>query len=170
MTTITKATLFYLVQDPLNPSHSPDYHWNLIYTPEPRWYLWALLEKANIERAQSYNMVTANHQKISTALAKEGNTVTNDGQFSHFNEVEVQAILEEGLEDFFQFELSWTIHALYPSHASSLTFQHHSLTSSRKSRVGWQRRNSCMPCPPLTMNRSGDQTVGWMLKEAGSEL
>ena len=59
-------------------------------------------------------MVIANQEKISSALAKEGDTITDDGQFSHFNEVEVQAILEEGLKDFFQFELSWTVRALRP--------------------------------------------------------
>jgi len=107
--TITEATIFYLEEDPLSLLFVSSYRRNLIYIPESRWFLRVLLQKANLLSKTSYNFVRANHVKIVAALAKEDDTVTEDGEDSHFTEVEIKAILQEGLDEFFKHELSWTV-------------------------------------------------------------
>ena len=118
--------------DPVELARSLEYHQNLVYIPEARWYLRLLLGKVNIRSARSYNAVLANHEKIMAALAKEDSVVTEESQVSHLNAVEVQAILEEDLKGSFQAQSSLIVRAFRPSHGSPLTWQHYSLSLSRR--------------------------------------
>jgi len=130
--TINEATQFYLAVDPVDSARSSEYRRNLVYIPEARWYLRVLLGKANLRSARSYNAVLANHEKIMAALAEEDSAVTADSQVSHLNAVEVQAILEEDLEDFFEAQFKLVVRAFRPSHGSPLTWQHYSLSLLRR--------------------------------------
>lgn len=133
MPTIADATRFYLEEDPVDPAHISFYRRNLIYIPESRWYLGILMGKTSVESAADFNKVRANHDNVMEAAQEDdddddddgsGGNSNNDEEPSPFNEVEVQTIVSEGLEEFFEGELSGLVCTLRSSRLPSLTPQY----------------------------------------------
>ena len=85
--------------------------------------------------------VRVNHDNVMEELALEGGSDTADREESKLNEVEVHAILDKGLEDFFEDQLNWVVHIpLAPCCTQPLTLRLCSSKSSNKSRPSWQRK------------------------------
>ena len=108
--TIHDVTIFYLGEDPRDPDLVSCYRRNLLYIPESRWYLAVILGIAYLDSVQHFDRVRVNHDNIMEELALEGGSDTADGEESKLNEVEVRAILDEGLEDFFEDQLNRVVH------------------------------------------------------------
>ena len=108
--TIRDVTLFYLGEDPCDPDLISAYHRNLLYIPESRWYLAVIFGIAHLDSVEHFEKVRVNHDNIMEELALEGATDTADGDESKLNKVEVCAILDEGLEDFFEDQLNRVVH------------------------------------------------------------
>ena len=108
--TIRDVTMFYLAVDPCDPDLVPCYRRNLLYIPESRWHLAVILGIARLDSVEHFDRVRVNHDNIMEELALEGATDTADGEESKLNEVEVRAILDEGLEDFFKDQLNRVVH------------------------------------------------------------
>jgi len=111
---IREATEFYLSKDPVDLDATFQFRRNLVYIPESRWYLAILLEVANVDSVGHFDKVRVNHDNIMEELAQDEDASTDTDEVSFFNEPEVRAILNEGLEGFFGEQLEQVVRTLQP--------------------------------------------------------
>ena len=110
--TIEDVTKFYLQTDPTDPDQIISYRRNLLYLPDSRWHLGVLLGVAAGSAdaaADHYTRVRDNHDKIMKSLQEEGYGEPDDGGVPPLSRTEVEAIIDEGLEDFFDEELQLVV-------------------------------------------------------------
>ena len=110
--TIRDLTEFYLSRDPTNPDTISLYRRNLLYIPELRWFLVVPPGKAKLADIDHFDKVRVNHDNIMEALTEDDGTTTAEGEESNISEVEVRAIFDEGLEDFFEDQLKQVVRVL----------------------------------------------------------
>lgn len=123
--TIEDVTRFYLDDDPVDPAFIASYRRGLLHVPEPRWHLALVAGVASMTPTQDsidhYAKVRRNHDEIMEAI-------TAMQEFKEYDEVglpllthtEVKAILDEGLETFFEHELNYVVRYTLPP-SSTLT-------------------------------------------------
>ena len=109
--TIKAATEFYLKRDPTDPSNIPIYRRNLLYIPEARWHLQRLMGRPPIP--QHRDQVEDNHDLIMVAL-REGYKEFDKHGFPLLTQAEASAIVEEGLEEFFEVEIANLVKHIIP--------------------------------------------------------
>ena len=101
--TIGAVTKLYLGIDPLDPRYINSYRHNLVYIREARWHLAIILGKADGKSEEDFIITLKHHdciqQKMKTSPRPEG------GEFPRWNDVEVAAVVEEELDDWFEAEL-----------------------------------------------------------------
>jgi hypothetical protein len=114
--TIADATKFYLAEDPTDTSHIPRYRRNLLYISPMRWFLGTVLGNFSIKSVQSFDKTRSNHDKIMEAMAEDSDEDAEGESDSQeaFNGVEIDAILDENLQDFFSGELAETVGIHFP--------------------------------------------------------
>lgn len=102
--TIADATQFYLAEDPVDPTHIPHYRRNLIHIVESRWYLGVLLGKIKLDSATDFKRIRSNHDEVMGALADESDQEDDeeDDRPLSFSKTEVEIIVDEGLDEFFE--------------------------------------------------------------------
>ena len=100
---IGAVTKLYLGIDPLDPAHIHSYRHNLVYIREAQWHLAIILGKADGGSEEDFIITLKHHdciqKKMKTSSRPEG------GGFPRWNEVEVAAVVEEELDDWFEREL-----------------------------------------------------------------
>jgi hypothetical protein len=107
--TILGATVFYLSVDPVDTKNIPLYRRNLIYIAESRWHLNVLRGEELLEDVEFFNTCRIDHHDYVMEAYQnqledhEGNSQDNGNLL--FNEAEVEVILAERLEEFFNKEL-----------------------------------------------------------------
>ena len=121
--TIRDVTKFYLSRDPTDPDAVSLYRRNLLYIPESRWFLAVLSGKVKVADIDHFDKVRVNHDNIMEALAEDDGTTTAEGEESNISEVEVRAIFDEGLEDFFEDQLKRVVCVLWSPRVQPLTFR-----------------------------------------------
>ena len=106
--TILEATKFYLGVDPLNPMWIPSYRRNMLYIREARWHLAVLMEEAVIGNKATFRLFLEDHDFIMTALGKEVQEqgATSENGYRHLSQVEIEALVYEGIDKYFKEELS----------------------------------------------------------------
>ena len=115
--TIEDVTELYLGVDPTDPIFIPSYHRNLLYLPDSRWHLGLILGVAPTGNTwvdkqaaiSHYNKIRDNHDAIMKSLQEvhDAELITDD--MSLLNHAEVTAIIDEGLEEFFQDKLEQVV-------------------------------------------------------------
>ena len=121
--TIRDVTEFYLSRDPTNRDPISLYRWNLLYIPESRWFLAVLSGKAKLADIDHFDKVRVNRNNIMEALTEDNGTTTAEGEESDISKVEVRAIFNEGLEDFFEDQLKRVVYVLWSPCVPPLTFR-----------------------------------------------
>lgn len=119
--TIRDATRLYLEVDPTNPIFIRSYRRNLLFLPEPRWHLGIVmrgLASSGQEAVDQINKVRVNHDIIEDNVKVEGRKDVDKNGVYLLNEVEIKAIIDEGLEDFFQEELQQVVSNGSSSHCN----------------------------------------------------
>jgi hypothetical protein len=97
--------------DPANILH---YRKSLLYIPEMRWFLGILMEVIDLESIEGFQRVRDNHDKVMQALADEDEDEDeeadeddeDDAVIPALSQVEVEVVIDEGLEKFFKEELA----------------------------------------------------------------
>ena len=128
--TIQDVTRFYLGADPTDPRYIPSYRRNILYLPNSRWHLGLLLGAVPVDDKKAaishYNRVQANHDAIMLSLQAGGYTETDVNGIPLLNHAEVAAIIDEGLEEFFQTELDQVV-SIPPASCNLFTIYSNSL-------------------------------------------
>jgi hypothetical protein len=124
--TIYDATEFYLHLDHLDKKSIPLYRRQLIYSPEQRWHLGIVLGHVDPKDRSVLRNIWTNHEDIMEELHKEacaGKCQQASGDSGEeisvppFNAVEIEVIITEGLNKFFEKELALTVSRAYnPTH------------------------------------------------------
>ena len=111
--TISRVTEIYLHQDPTQANLAPRYRRHLLYIPESQWYLGVLAYPDRLGNHDFYFMVREHHEQILMAIREEkekggveGHTKRDSHGLPVLRRVEIRAIVREGLEPFFQEQLS----------------------------------------------------------------
>jgi len=99
--TIEGATQFYLTVDPTNPRCIPSYRRNLIYIREARWHLALQLGLIDIALYRHFNWFLDHHDLVMSKLQPRPPSRTVPA----FSLEEVEVIVLEGLQDWFEPEL-----------------------------------------------------------------
>jgi hypothetical protein len=136
---IDDVSEFYLKDDPTDPSLIQQYRRHLIYIPEARWHLGLIMKVAHSSSVHFFNKVRENHDRLMEALAnEEGDTDDGEdegedeaadvpaGRVEPFTEAEVQVIVDERLERFFELELAETVCIPSPCYQPPLIIDRHS--------------------------------------------
>jgi hypothetical protein len=104
--TIRDATEFYLSVDPTDPQWISVYRRNLISVPEMRWHLGVVMGKIRLGDGHRYDDIRASHDVLMSKLQEEESDDEDpDTASPRMNAVEVQLIVDDGLEDYFAEEL-----------------------------------------------------------------
>jgi hypothetical protein len=111
--TISQVTTFYLGNDPLDPISIPSFRRNLVYIREARWHLGILMKKVSVKSVEEFER-SLHHQDV-IAQGLKGSPRPPTRGIPPFNEIEVAAIVEEGIEDFFERELLLTVRHIVQS-------------------------------------------------------
>ena len=101
--TIGAVTKFYLGIDPLDPKYIHSYRHNLVYIREARWHLAIVLGKADGKSEEDFIITLKHHDCIQQKMKTSPRPV--GGAFPKWNDVEVAAVVEEELDDWFEAEL-----------------------------------------------------------------
>lgn len=104
--TIAQVTQFYLGNDPLAPGMKHSYRHNLIYIREARWHLAILLGKVDVKSEDDFTVTLQHHDCIQQRLKRSRKPNTNPKGFPVWNEVEVAAVVEEELDEWFDTEVN----------------------------------------------------------------
>ena len=112
---IEAVTKFYLGEDPTDPAYIPTYRRNLLYLPEARWHLgltMGVLGKLPEPKACGlyFDKIQNHHDMIIEALP--GLEYDHD-RFPLLTQAERSAIIEEGLELFFEEELARPVRHIF---------------------------------------------------------
>ena len=118
--TISDTTSFYLSADPLDPTYIPSYRRNMVYIREVRWHLAILMNKGRVGDRVFYQLMLENHDMIMNALkaSVEAEEAPSDDSFPLLSDVEVQALVFERIDGFFQEELKRVVCAPGPFHCT----------------------------------------------------
>ena len=109
------VTDFYLKVDPVDPIYIISYRRNLLYQPDARWHLGVLMKggiEDEEEAAEYYNMVRENHDKVLASIGDDSRGGVDSRGVSLLNAVEINVIIDEGIEEFFQEELDAVVRYL----------------------------------------------------------
>jgi hypothetical protein len=110
--TIRDATEVYLKEDPVDPKWIPTYRTVLPYLPEVRWHLGVLTAVGDVGDTEYYFKFRTNHDKIMEELQQEDPDEAREEDpedTAILTDVEVEAIVDEGLEKFFEAELAASV-------------------------------------------------------------
>jgi hypothetical protein len=107
--TIGMATQFYLSDDPTDPMLIPTYRRNIIYNPEVRWHLGIIMDKKTVGGELSYNNTRVNHDIVMDSLQEEDGGAGDMEGPPKFSKLEVDTIVVERLEAFFDWELELVV-------------------------------------------------------------
>lgn len=132
--TIRDVTCFYLLKDPVDLKLIPHYCRNLLFNPESRWFLAVLYGKVHVKDVGHFNKVRVNHDNVMEVLRDEDESETMFGEQSFLREVEVRAIFDEGLEEYFEAYLKEVVRNFRLPNIPPLTLQFRSLNLLRRSR------------------------------------
>jgi hypothetical protein len=105
--TISEVTQFYLGNDPLDPQCIPSYQRNIIYIREAQWHLRILMGKATFSSTQDFNNSLEHHDILINALRGAPSPATRG--IPPFQEMDVAILVSDGIETYFEQELSWTV-------------------------------------------------------------
>ena len=116
--TIQAVTMFYLHDDPTDPTLIPTYRRNLLYLPDARWHLGRVLgnpsDTTPAGAIRYYNIVRENHDKIMEYLKIHGLQEYDEDGAPLLTCVEISVIIEEGLDLFFANELYKQVRHMQP--------------------------------------------------------
>ena len=115
--TIKAVSQFYLGSDPTDPAQIPTYCRNLLYIPEARWHLGAIMkgmDEAPDQRINTYNRVQANTDKIMASPLAETHKDRDHWGIPLLSCTEIEVIFDEGLQKFFMPELALVVGAFTP--------------------------------------------------------
>ncbi|KAF9779586.1 hypothetical protein BJ322DRAFT_1024452 [Thelephora terrestris] len=101
--TIARVTAFYLGMDPLDPKYIPSYRHNLVYIREARWHLAVVLGKIDGKSQEDFAITLSHHDLIQNNMQRSSRPT--GGGFPRWNDVEVSAVVEEELDEWFDTEL-----------------------------------------------------------------
>ena len=107
--TIGNATEFYLQVDPTDCQLIPSYRRNLIYIPEMRWHLGAVMGTIRLGDGPQYNEIRTHQDVLMKALKEEEIDDDESDTMPAFNAAEVLVIVQEQLEEYFQEELAASV-------------------------------------------------------------
>ena len=117
--TITDVTKFYLNDDPVDPGFIPTYRRSLLHISEARWHLSIVAGVAEMaptpDAKHHYAKVRRNHDAIMAAISAEGFDGFDELGVPLLKSVEVKAIFDEGLQDFFEDELKHVVRDVPPT-------------------------------------------------------
>ena len=141
--TILGATVFYLSVDPVDEENIPLYRRNLVYLAESRWHLAILADETLVEDEDFFKTTRVDHHDYVMEAyqdqLQEGPPQRNqDNEVTPFSEAEVEVILAEGLDWFFEEDLEDYVSKVHLSPYFTIT-DHHDFTrmsSSVRSRPG----------------------------------
>ena len=116
--TLSDATTWYLQEDPTLPEWIPSYRRTLIYIPDMLWHLGVVLGKIELGDKAAYRRVRKHHDIVVTSIKRK---VASEGCFTltrGFTIMELNVIVEEGLDDYFAPELEHSVRAITTSSSS----------------------------------------------------
>jgi hypothetical protein len=144
--TISEVTQFYLGNDPLDPRCIPSYRRNIIYIREARWHLRILMGKATFSSTQDFNNSLEHHDILINALRGAPSPGTRG--IPHFREMDVAILVSDGIETYFEEELSWTV-CSFIVYTRLLIIFSIARPSTRGNRLSKRARCIIVPSPTL---------------------
>jgi len=113
--TILDATKFYLSEDPIDPIWIDSYRRNIVYIREARWHLSIVMGRMKLGHHPTFRVAVEDHDMVMAGLKKliEERGDVGDDKYTNFSLVEVEALVFEEVDTFFEEELSFVVRVPY---------------------------------------------------------